>query len=121
MSTQDACTDSIAAGFWEETMCRDIFPADIVGPDLQVFTGVRAFATSHRLVVWGEQQGQPAPLLDIALSEPGSIPASRDTLYANQRLECATADGTFWVNRGRGCGCHSILKALGSIVPWVRS
>ena len=52
------------------------------------------------------------------LSEPRSIEANRGTLPNAARLEIRTDEGTAWVNRGRGCGCGSPLRALASPIAW---
>ena len=100
-----------------EVLRRDVHPAEVACPDGRVIRG-RAFATSHRLVVWTEpERGKVDVALDVELEEPFSVPASRGTLQGS--LECATGWGTFWVNRGRGCGCGQVaLKALGAPVGW---
>jgi hypothetical protein len=100
-----------------------VFPAEIACPDGSVIRDVRVFATTHRLVAYGVRDGITT-VLDVVLEEPGSIPASRSSLTGSGRLEARTADGTFWVNRGRGCGCSGptrVLKAFGSPVSWTGS
>ena len=105
-----------------ELLARDVFVAEIVTPGGEVIKDVRAFATSHRLVAYGvNDDRQIVKVLDVALLEPGTIPRDRSDLTGSGRLEAKTADGTYWVNRGRGCGCHGptrMLKALGAPFPW---
>jgi len=100
----------------DEVLRRDVHPAEVACPDGNVIRDCRAFATTHRLIVWGEQDRKPEAVLDVELSEPGSVPASLISLVG--ALECVTPNGTYWVNRGRGCGCGSVLKALGAPVGW---
>lgn len=107
------------SGFEGETLCRDIFPAELAMPDQTVIAGVRVFITSRRLIAYGEQPGHgilSEPVVDLLLVEPGSVAPNRGSLTGS--LQCDTPTGRVWVNRGRGCGCHSPLKALGSPVPW---
>lgn len=107
-----------------ETLARDVFPAEIACPDNTIIRDVRVFATSHRLVAYGVREEGIVKLLDVRLLEPGSIPASRSSLTGSGRLEARTPDGTYWVNRGRGCGCSGptrVLKALGAPVSWTGS
>ena len=101
-----------------ERLCRDVFPAELAMPDGQIHQGVRAFVTTHRVIAYAEADRKiiPEPVVDVALLEPGSVPASRNSLFG--ALECRTASGTVWVNRGRGCGCHSSLGALASPISW---
>lgn len=103
-----------------ELLRRDVMPAEVACPDGTVIRRARVFATSHRLLVWQEpQRGHVEVALDVELSEPYSVPASRGSLPGNARLECVTGQGTFWVNRGGGCGCgQTALRALGAPVPW---
>lgn len=99
-----------------EVLRRDVHPAEVACPDGSVLRG-RVFATSHRLIVWREVDREVAKVLDVDLSEPFSVPADRGSLRGS--LECVTDDGTYWVNRGRGCGCgQTTLKALGPPVSW---
>jgi hypothetical protein len=105
-----------------ETLCRDVYPAEVARPDGSVLKDVRAFATSHRLLVYRALDGGGVDVaLDVELSEPHSIPATRNGLTGGGRVECRTADGTYWVNRGRGCGCFGpsrILRAIGPPIGW---
>lgn len=92
-------------------------PAEIA-IDGDVQAGLRVFITSHRLIAWGTEDRTPVKVLDVELAEPFSVPADRSTLKRGQ-LECRLTDGTTaWVNRGRGCGCGSPLKALRAPVSW---
>lgn len=102
-----------------ELLCRDIHPAEVACPDGRVISG-RAFATTHRLIVWREPERSLVEVaLNVELLHEGFVPASRNSLQG--ALECPTAEGTYWVNRGRGCGCgQTALKALGPPVPWTR-
>ncbi|HET6866293.1 MAG TPA: hypothetical protein VFH80_10230 [Solirubrobacteraceae bacterium] len=103
-----------------ERLVRDVHPAEVALPDGRVLTNVRAFVTDRRLLVyWATPNRQIVRQLDAELEQPCSVPASRGTLSANARLEVRLADGsTAWVNRGRGCGCSSPLKALAAPVSW---
>src|ERR1700744_2751649 len=104
-----------------ETLARDVFPAEVAMPDGRVLRDVRVFATSHRIVAYGVREDGIVALVDSQLLEPGSIPVSRSSLTGSGRLEARTAEGTYWVNRGRGCGCSGptrVLKALGAPVSW---
>ena len=104
-----------------EVLCRDVHPAEVATPDGGVVTGARVFATSHRLLAYVVRDGQIVKTVDVELSDPYSVPAARGTLPRNGRLSAPwTGDGTYWVNRGGGCGCGSPLKALGAPLPWTR-
>jgi len=103
-----------------ETLCRDIFPAEIACPDGSVLRDVRAFVTSGRLVVWAAPNGQPVQVLDVPLTDPGSVVPSR-MLSRYGSLGLDTPAGRYFVNRGRGCGCTGptrVLKALGAPAEW---
>ena len=102
-----------------ETMARDVFPAEVLLADGSLLTKVRAFITSHRIIVWRtDPKGYRGIVLEAKLAEPGSIEANRQPLKANERIEVATLRQGIIVNRGRGCGCESPLAALGAPVPW---
>lgn len=101
----------------DEVLRQDVFPAEVLLPDGTVLSGVRVFATSHRLVVYGENP--VGPVLVEELETPWSIEAHMGTLFG--QLQCDLASGgTAWVNRGRGCGCGSVLKALAAPLPRMR-
>lgn len=97
-------------------MRRDVHPAEVLMPDGSMLTGVRVFVTSHRVIVYAHE-GDFKRVAELELLEPGVIEANRGTLGSG-RLECRTPEGTAWVNQGRGCGCGSKLKALGTPVAW---
>lgn len=98
-----------------EVLCRDVHPAEVSLPDGKVLTGVRVFATSHRLLAYQADDREIRCVLDVALEQSGSVEPSGNSLIG--ALEIRTADGTVWVNRGQGCGCGSPLKNLAAPVP----
>ena len=100
-----------------ERLVRDVHPAEISLPDGRVLKDVRVFITSHRMTAYHTADGRIERALEVELERPCTVPANRGTLQGS--LEVRLADGsTAWVNRGRGCGCHSPLKALGAPVSW---
>ena len=103
----------------DETLARDVFPAEVLMPDGTLLQGVRVFVSSHRMLVFSANRER---VIDLAaavdLSESHSIAPDRGTLPNAARLEIRTSEGTAWVNRGRGCGCGSPLKALASPISW---
>ena len=101
-----------------ERLVRDVHPAEVLMADGELLRGVRAFVTSRRLLIFtARPDGSIERPRRLAVEQPCSVPASRGTLVGS--LECRLADGsTVWINRGRGCGCGSPLKALAPPVPW---
>lgn len=101
-----------------ERLVRDVHPAELALPDGQVLTGARVFVTSERLLAYRATPDRRIErAVDLELAQPCSVPASRNTLHG--ALEVRLADGgTAWINRGRGCGCSSPLKALAAPVSW---
>jgi hypothetical protein len=97
-----------------ESLVRDIFPAEVVEPGGQVFTGARVFVTTERFIVWRMVKGVRTKTIDLNLTEP--IEKSTDIL--ERPLEIMTLTRGFLVNQGRGCGCHSPLRALGPPAAW---
>ena len=102
-----------------EVLVRDVFPGEVVTPDGQVIGQCRIFITSHRLLAFKANAARQIELAaELILSEPRSVAANRGTLQG--RIEVGTDEGSAWVNKGRGCGCSSPLKALGVPAPWTR-
>lgn len=89
-------------------------------PDGSLIRQCRVFCTSHRMLAFATTADRMIEVVaELVLAEPYSVPADRST-FMGGRLEIRTADGTAWVNRGRGCGCRDPLKALSQPVPWTR-
>ena len=103
----------------DEVMVRDVFPAEVLLADVSLMTKVRVFITSHRIIVWRTDPSRRRGIaLEAKLAEPFSIPANRSNLKLSERIEVPTMLQGIIVNRGRGCGCESPLKALGPPVAW---
>ena len=81
-------------------------------------TEARVFVTSHRLLAWAKGPERIGIVVDVELAQAESIEANRGTLSGSLQIE--TTDGTVYINKGRGCGCHSPLKALPAPCPWTR-
>ena len=105
---------------WPEAMVRDVHPAEVLLPDGTLIVGCRAFVTTRRFVAFGPTPRSGIEVVaDFPVRQPVSTVASLNTLNTTERLEIATEDGgTIYVNKGRGCGCHSPLKALDTPAPW---
>jgi hypothetical protein len=101
-----------------ERLVRDVHPAEVTVGE-RVLRDVRVFVTTTRLLAYrATGDGGIEIALELDLEQPCSVPASRSSLGAGA-LEARLADGsTAWVNRGQGCGCHSILKQLAAPVGW---
>ena len=104
----------------DEVMVRDVFPAEVyLAGDGSIMTKVRVFITSHRLIVWRTDPNRRRGIaLETRLAEPFSIAPNRSELRANEHIEVRTLRQGIIVNRGKGCGCESPLKALGPPVAW---
>lgn len=103
----------------DEVLVRDVFPAEVLSADGELMTKVRVFVTSHRMIVWREDaSGHLGICLEVKLAEPFSVEHCKAKLGHNENIEVSTLTKGFIINQGRGCGCHSKLKALGAPVPW---
>jgi hypothetical protein len=103
----------------DELLRRDIFPAEL-SIDGRVLTDCRVFVTTTRLLAWQVSPGGKIEVVaDHDLAAAGSVEMKRDTTHLPLRVE--TSGGVAFINKGRGCGCHSPLKALGAPVPWTRA
>lgn len=99
-----------------ERLLRDCFPCEVL-LDGRVVKDCRVFVTSERLLVWHEVAHRPVVLLNEPRASTTQVERDRGTL--RDSLAVQVADGRIvFVNQGRGCGCHSVLKALGPPVPW---
>jgi hypothetical protein len=102
-----------------ERLCRDLHPVEVTLGG-QVIKAARVFITTNRVVAYREGGGPtgrkvPVVALSVDLAEEAPQP-SRTGLTASMALE--TSEGTVYLNRGAGCGCHSVLKVLGPLVAW---
>jgi hypothetical protein len=102
-------------------MVRDIHPAEVALKDGTVLTGVRVFVTTERCVVWTEDKtvGKVRKALEFVVFESDATP-SRSTMGAGERFEVIGLTDGIIINKGRGCGCGSPLKALTPPVNWTR-
>lgn len=103
-----------------ETLVRDIHPAEVLLADGSFHLRCRVFVTTHRMVVWSVTTISRSPFVvaEYRLSEPGSVVESRATMMRDDRLEVITPEGTSFVNKGSGCDCESVLKALWAPAKW---
>lgn len=102
-----------------EVMRRDVYPAELLLPDGDLLTGVRVFVTNRRILAYKRVENRIVLVREVELAD--DIPGDRGTLMAGHRLELTLFDGTkAFVNRGKGCGCGSPLKALAPPVGWTR-
>lgn len=102
-----------------EVMRRDVYPAEIVMPDGELITGVHAFVTSHRVLLYSEIAHREIALThDLPLAVAWSVPGDRNTLRQGHLQLDLQDGGTAWLNAGSGCGCGSPLKSMDAPVSW---
>jgi hypothetical protein len=102
----------------DEVMARDVFPAEVYEVGKGTMTKVRAFVTSHRLIVYGlGDDNLPELRIDVDLAEDSTVFESRAVMGHAERLEVATLTRGFIINKGLGCGCAGPLKALKALPP----
>lgn len=99
-----------------ERLLRDVFPAEVFWPELsEKPIPCRVFVTTHRVIAHVEANGMTAKWTEsMLIAEPPE--ADRGTLFGQIHLD--TADGPVHISRGRGCGCHSMLKLVERPVDW---
>jgi hypothetical protein len=98
-----------------ERLARDAFPVEVLDSRDGTFaTGCRAFVTTERILVWREVGGRP----DVLLNEPVTEQVERNRGSLGSHLSVEVEGGTIHLSRGRGCGCHSVLRALPPPVAW---
>jgi hypothetical protein len=100
-----------------DQLLRDLHPAELTMPDGQHHTGVRVFITTRRLIAYQMTGTGMTRIADLELAD-NQVSYSRHQLKAGENLVVAISDGDVFVNRGRGCGCGSPLKALGRPAAW---
>lgn len=115
-----------------EQLVRDHHPVEVYAPDVRPapIGGCRVFITEirddpvdrlpsgGRLIVWARDpdSGQPVKLLEEQVTR-GLPDRNRGTLLGQLSMDTA-GQGTVYITRGTGCGCHSPLKALSAPVDW---
>ena len=106
----------------DETMARDVHPAQILLPSGDLLQDARIFVTSHRVIIWKEDATRrPYVAAEIPIAQPRAVNPSKNTLNANELIEIPVDGGIAHLRRGRGCGCgNTALKALGHPAPWGR-
>lgn len=105
------------------TMARRVFPADVETPDGIVHREVLAVVTSQDLTVYTERGAGPfrelLTLVNAALSVPGSVEPSKNTLAGSAAVIAATDHGQFRITRSSGCGCaKTLLKQMPDPCSW---
>ena len=98
-----------------ERLRRDLFPCDVTLEGELYARGARVFITDTEALVYvaNADRSIPEPTR-IEIIAPPSV--FRGPFVG--RLELETEAGTMHLNRARGCGCHSPLKALAEPVAW---
>jgi hypothetical protein len=104
-----------AVGFTSiERLLRDVHPAEVYATGFTAPIEARVFVTTERVQIWVEH-GREMAFTEYRLTGEPPEPR-RDTLAGQLHLD--TSGGTLHISRGRGCGCHSSLKALAPPVNW---
>ena len=101
-----------------ERLRRDLHPVEVTIGD-RVILAARVFVTDRRIVVYregGGPDGRKRPT--IAFSADVVEPVEPNAGSLTGPLVVETSEGTVRLNRGAGCGCHSVLKLLGPVAPW---
>lgn len=101
-----------------EILRRDVYPAEVLLPGGELLTGVRAFITSQRVLVYAAAGRDVELVRELPLARD-SVPGDRNTLRQGAgSLQLDLVDGTGWVNAGRGCGCGTPVKGMRVPVSW---
>ena len=102
-------------------MVRDIHPAEVVTKKGAVLTGARVFLTNKRCAVWvaDRESGRLSKPIEFEVVESDAVP-SRNTLGEGERIEVVGLVEGLIINKGKGCGCGSKLKALNPPINWTR-
>lgn len=101
-----------------EVMRRDVYPAEILMPDGELIRNVRAFVTTHRVLLFAAGPDREIDLhRELTLTEAWSVPGDRNTLRQGS-IQLDVEEGTAWLNAGSGCGCGSPLKAMAAPLTW---
>lgn len=98
-----------------ERLRRDLFPCDVTLEGDLFARGARVFITDTEALVYTANADRTiAGPTRIELIDP---PATFRGLFIG-RIDLETEAGTMHLNRAKGCGCHSPLKALPEPVAW---
>jgi hypothetical protein len=102
-------------GVTTERLHRDHFPVEVYAPHLvDAPRAGRVFITNQRIQLWIDSAGVPKLAMDERVLE--EVERDRGSLFGQIKVE--TVGGPVYVTKGRGCGCHSPLKALSPPVSW---
>jgi hypothetical protein len=105
----------------DERMVRDVFPAEVVFTDGTVLTGVRVFVTTERCMIWALDDKKELVNVHALYNTTTDAKPSRNTLQEGERVAIDVDNlQRLVVNKGRGCGCGSKLKALSPPINWTR-
>lgn len=100
---------TVPATEWK--LLLDIFPCEVVMPTQQVERRCRVFVFDDGVVVYGDRGGRPVKLFGERHSAEPELPR-RNTPRLRQRAIVHSVQGTIYINRTGGCGCHSPLLQL---------
>lgn len=105
-------------------MVRDVFPAEVMltrDGESTVLTGVRVFVTTDRVTIWALDDKKEIVQLHSITGTTTEATPSRSTMQEGERFAVAVPNGQhLLINKGRGCGCGSKLKALAPPINWTR-
>jgi hypothetical protein len=98
-------------------MLQRVDGAEVYWPELSAKpVPCLAFVTSERVITHVEWQGKTVRWADHKITG-GELPApNRGTLQG--QIHLVTDAGEVHISKGRGCGCHNPLRAVGLPVPW---
>ena len=101
-----------------ERLLRDYHPIDVTQAGDVLAVGARVFVTTSALLVYQADGQRNVVLTHTIPLDPAALPrGDRGTLRG--ALDLLTPDGTVvWLNRARGCGCGSPLKAMVRPAEW---
>ena len=99
-------------------LLRDYHPVELVHAGDVLAVGARVFVTDAAVLVYqADEQRNVVHTHTLPIDRDALIAAHRGTLQGS--LEVPLVDGsTLWINRARGCGCGSPLKAMERPASW---
>lgn len=95
---------------------RDLFPAEVTLDGVLLASQARVFITGTEVLVYEAKEDRS--IVQVARLDIDQAPMVARGVSFFGSVQLVTPVGPLSLNRARGCGCHSPLKAMDPPVAW---